>query len=241
MDPTWVFVVGTYRTGSTTQYLLTEAIVERTKSGIGIGYEKESKLVEFDKPENGRYVVAKVFKYLPETSAQGQKFLEEGRLKAVGTVRDPRDIIVSMRERSRDLGNVDWNFQKTVTRDFPIWLGQFLQWADLGKDLVLVTRFEDMIVALKKEVNRIAQHLSIKVSSDLAHHIAADFSLTAQIRRKKKFFGSKDPSKREHPMLPSIPGWKFGTSGVWKTWLSAVDVRLVTKHTAAYMKRWGYR
>ena len=241
MKPTWVFIVGTYRTGSTTQYLLTEAIVERTGSGIGIGYEKESKLVEFDKPKNGRYVVAKVFKFLPETSEQGKKFLGENRLRVVGTVRDPRDIIVSHRERSKDLGNTDWNFQETVTRDFAVWLGQFRQWANLGPELVLITRFEDMIVDLEKEVNRIAQHLNIKVSRALAYRIAADFSLPAQIRRKKKFFGSKDPSKREHPMLPSIPGWKFGTSGMWKTWLSPVDARLVTKHTAFYMKRWGYR
>lgn len=240
MKPTWVFIVGTYRTGSTTQYLLTEAIVERTKSGIGIGYEKESKLVEFDKVENGRYVVAKVFKFLPRTSAQGRKFLEENRLRAIGTVRDPRDIIVSHRERSKDLGNTEWSFQETVKRDFPKWLGQFKRWADLGPDLVLVTRFEDMIVDLKKEVNRIARHLGISVSSDLAYHIAAAFTLTAQMRRKKRFFAKKDPSKREHPMLPSIPGWKFGTFGMWKTWLSPVDARLVTKHTAAYMKRWGY-
>ena len=241
MKPTWVFIVGTYRTGSTTQYLLTEAIVERTKNGIGIGYEKESKLVEFDEVKDSRYVVAKVFKFLPETSAQGRKFLEENRLRAIGTVRDPRDIIVSHRERSKDLGNTDWNFQETVTRDFAVWLGQFKQWADLGPELVLVTHFEDMVVDLEKEVNRIAQHLSIKVSSDLAYHIAVDFSLPVQIRRKRRFFASKDPSKREHPMLPSIPGWKFGTFGMWKTWLSPTDARLVTKHTALYMNRWGYR
>jgi len=240
MKPTWVFIVGTYRTGSTTQYLLTEAIVERTKSGIGIGYEQESKLVEFDKPENGRYVVAKVFKYLPETSEQGRKFLKEGRLRVVGTTRDPRDLIVSHRERSKDLGNDDWDFRTTVTRDFPIWLGQFGQWADLGPKLALVTRFEDMILDLTKEVNRIAQHLNIEVSENLAHRIAADFSLPAQILRKRRFFAKKDPSKREHPMLPSIPGWKFGTFGVWRTWLSPADARLVEKHAAAYMKRWGY-
>ena len=241
MDPTWVFVVGTYRTGSTTQYLLTEAIVERTESGIGIGYEKESKLIEFDKPENGRYVVAKVFKFLPETSEQCKRFLKEGRLKVVGTTRDPRDIAVSMQERSRDLGNDNWDFRTTVTRDFPIWLGQFERWANLEPELVLVTRFEDMIVDLEKEITRIAQHLDIKVSEDLVYRIAADFTLPAQTLRKRRFFERKDRSKgREHPMLPSLPGVKFGTSGHWRTWLTSVEARLVQKHARAYMIRWSY-
>jgi len=243
MKPTWVFVVGAYRTGSTTQYLLTEAVVQRTKSGKGLGYEQEGKLTRFDEAKYGRYLVAKVFKYLPETSEQGQKFLEEKRLKGIGTTRDPRDIIVSMRERSRDLGNTEWSFDKTVTQDFPVWLGQFNRWADLGRDLVLVTRFEDMIVDLEREVYRIARHLSIPMVPRLAMPIACEFTLSAQKHRKARFFARKNKHKgaREHPMLPSIPSWRFGTAGHWPKWLSPAKVALVEEHARDYMKRWGYR
>ncbi len=241
VKPTWVFIVGTYRTGSTTQYLLTEAIVKRTGSGKGLGYEQECKLVRFDEAKYGRYLVAKVFKYLPETSEQGQMFLEEKRLKAIGTTRDPRDVIVSMRERSRDLGNTEWSFEKTVTRDFPVWLGQFNRWADLGKGLVLVTRFEDMIVDLEREVYRIARHLSILIVPRPAMQIASDFALSAQKHRKAQFLARKNKGTREHPMLPSIPGWKFGTAGHWPEWLAPAEVALVEEHAKDYMERWGYR
>lgn len=239
--PTWLFVVGSYRTGSTSQYLLAEALVQRTNSGIGIGYHTESKLVEYDKTEDARYIVCKVFIFLPETSEQGRRFLEGGRLKAIGTVRDPRDIIVSMRERSKDLHNVAWNFEQTVTQDFPIWLGQFDRWAQLGPQVTLVTRFEDMILDLEKEVRRIAQHLDIQVTQEVALQIARDFSLPAQIRRKQRFLARKNQVEgREHPVLPSIPGWKFGTAGHWKMWLLPAEALLVQKHAQDYMQRWGY-
>ena len=242
MKPIWIFVVGTYRTGSTTQYLLTEAIVERTLHGIGIGYENEAKLKKFDKDEHGRYVVAKVFKYLPETSEQGRKFLEEGRLKAVGTTRDPRDIVVSMRERSKDLGNADWSFQQTVTRDFPVWLDQFIKWTSLGRKLVLVTRFEDMILDLEREVRRIARHLAVGVSNELVREIASEFTLSAQKRRKERFLArkNKNDGAREHPMLPAIPGSRFGTTGHWRDWLTLAEEALVRRHARSYMARWKY-
>ena len=35
--PTWVFVAGPYRSGSTTQYQMTRNIVEETGNGLGVG------------------------------------------------------------------------------------------------------------------------------------------------------------------------------------------------------------
>jgi len=46
--PTWIFVAGPYRSGSTTQYEMARDIVEKTNTGIGIGYHNERRLKEFD-------------------------------------------------------------------------------------------------------------------------------------------------------------------------------------------------
>ena len=102
--PTWVFVAGPYRSGSTTQYRIVEDIIDETNNGKGIGYHTEKKLKEFDVEGNKPFVVCKVFEFLPESfrgeESYGKTLHDEGRVMSVVSVRDPRDIIVSMRKRA---------------------------------------------------------------------------------------------------------------------------------------------
>ena len=44
--PLWLFVAGTYRSASTTQYRIAADIVRDTGSGVAIGYHTESKLAD---------------------------------------------------------------------------------------------------------------------------------------------------------------------------------------------------
>lgn len=245
--PTWVFVAGTYRTASTTQYCIARDVVEMTERGLGIGYHTEAKLAEFDITKNGPFVVCKVFKFLPETSEHGARFLEEGRVKALCTVRDPRDIIVSMRTRAENAGkwkrpnngdsNDVWDFHKTATEDFPVWLGQLAQWIDLGPDVTLLSRFEEFTLNLFRETNRIADHLGISLPKGMAHKIASRYSIQEQRLRKRQ---KRDEGEREDPYLPSIPGIVFGSSGIWKSWLTPAESKLVEDHNTTFMKRFGY-
>ena len=240
--PTWVFVVGAYRTGSTTQFLLTEQVVQRTKQGMSIGYHNEKRLVEHDQHRDVPYVVCKVFIYLPETSVHGACFLHENRIKVIGTVRDPRDIMVSMRERSKALGNHEWSFEHVVTEELPKWLKQFNQWTDLGKELVHVAHFEDMITNLPREVQAIAKHLDVPIGAAQAGRIGRSLTAGAQKARKKRFMAlkSRNESSKEHPVLPSIPALKFATAGHWVDWLSADEAHLIEQYAGEYMERWGY-
>jgi len=231
MKATWVFVVGMYRTASTCQYLLTEDVVQETDSGIGIGYHTEAKLKDFDDYQ-GRYVVCKVFKYLPETSEWGQKFLQEGRIKAVGTVRDPRDIITSMMRRAGG----QWDFEKVVRTELPVWIRQFEKWVALGSR-TRVVRYEDMVVDLRREVERIAAFLDIELPEGMDVEIARRYTVEAQKRRAEQIRGT---GQREHPWLPSIPGIVFGTSGQWQEYLSPAQARLIEAVAEAYMRRWKY-
>jgi len=254
VKPTWVFVAGTYRTASTTQYLITRDIVEETKNGIGIGYHTEGKLVDRDGPRSGRYVVCKVFVFLPVTSPHGKRFLEEKRLKAVCTVRDPRDTMVSIYTNAIRLGVVrdvggrerkgDFNFVEHATIFFPEWLGRLTRWIDLGPEITYYSRFEDLTLNLFRETNQIARHLDIDLDEDLAHDIASRYTVQAQRARKRQLKAQRsrapDEAKAEDPWLPSIPAINFGTSGLYRTWLSGPEASLVVEHNEEFMKRFGY-
>lgn len=247
-NPFWIFVSGTYRTASTTQYCITRDIVEETNSGIGIGYHTEGRLEERDKStRKGHIVVCKVFKFLPETSKWGELFLSEHRLKALCTIRDPRDIIVSMKARALARHDDDFNLNKTVTEDFPIWLGQLEQWIDLGPEITLVTKYEEFITNLYKEAKRIAEFLGIDADDDLLKTIAKCYTVQAQVKAREDHRKAvqearkeKKDEPKEDPWLPSIPSIKFGTSGHWRTWLSTGEITVVNDICGKFMERFGY-
>jgi len=246
--PRWAFVCGTYRTASTTQYLMARDIVEQTNSGIGIGYHTEQRLEDFDKKtRKGHIVVCKVFKFLPQYSSWGELFLSEKRLKALCTIRDPRDIIVSMKARAMARNDASFNLNQTVTENFPIWLGQLEQWIDLGGDITLTTKYEDFIVNLYKEAKRIAEFLNIPAEDDLLKTIAKNYTVQAQIKAKADYREAVKQAKekgedppREDSWLPSIPSIKFGSSGQWHTWLSTGEITLVNETCKKFMERFGY-
>jgi hypothetical protein len=237
--PTWVFIAGPYRSGSTTQYQITRDIVEETKNGIGIGYHTEGKLKEFDAPGQ-RYVVCKVFEFLPDgyhdihdgerfKPSYGKAIHGEGRAMAVVSVRDPRDIIVSMRKRSGD----QFNFQRTATVDFPRWLGNAAKWADVG----YWSRFEDFTLDLPGEVRRIAAYLGIRVGGRHAEDIARRYTVGEQRKRGEEYNRPPEVEKRH---LPSVPGIVFGTSGHWRTWLNEAEWKMVYEANKEFFKRFGY-
>jgi hypothetical protein len=254
--PVWVFTAGTYRSGSTTQYRICRDIVERTGNGIGIGYHTEGKLKEHDKPKHP-FVVCKVFDFLPEgfhniheegkhMPSYGSKFFTEGRMKSVVTIRDPRDIIVSMRNReegrNRPGQKVAWDFETTVRENFPAWLEQLVKWIDLGPDITLVSKFELMTQNLNAEVRRIAQHLDIDLAHDMRGAIAKQYTVPALRRAKRQHQQRRkeDKGAREDPWLPGIPAINFGTSGMHETWLSGPERKLVEGVCEGFMKRFGY-
>lgn len=238
--PTWVFIVGPYRTGSTTQYLLAEKLLERTGRGRSIGYHTETRLEEEDHGEG--YVLCKVFIPVFETSPFGRKFLDESRLKAIGTVRDPRDIFVSMRERDNGKGidvGEEW-MKERIEERFPEWLGNLNKWADLGSEVTKIIKFEDMIRHLDRTVQKIGDHLDIEVPWGLAREIAEECTIPALREQKQQYRQEGHPEKREHPVLPSIPPVVFGTSGHWRTWITRDIAERLRESNKTFFERWGY-
>ena len=240
--PTWVFVAGPYRSGSTTQYRIARDIVEETRNGKGIGYHTEERLRTYDVPGGKKYVICKVFEFLPDGfkdgPSHGRKIYVDDRMKTTVTVRDPRDIIVSMRRRAKTYKQ-DYDFEQWAKQDFPVWLGNVEKWLDLGNGLVYMSRFEDFIHNLLAETRRIAEFLDIELEDKHAKDIAARFSIRAQQDAKEAYKKAK-PDAKEDKWLPSIPEIIFGTSGHYTTWLNRPEQRMIEEANADFMRRFGY-
>lgn len=242
--PTWVFVAGTYRSGSTTQYQMIRDIVEQTDNGIGIGYHTEAKLKDFDTHSN-KFVVCKVFEPLfigfRNEPSYAKRFFDEGRVLAVVTIRDPRDIIVSMKKRAegrkQNGQEKEWDFSETATTNFPIWLGWLEKWIDLGTEITLVSSFEEMTENLYREAKRIAEHLEIDITADHAGKIAKKYRISEIMKRQRKH---KISGEKQDLWLPQIPAIAFGTSRHYRTWLSQPEVKMVEIANHNFMKRFGY-
>lgn len=243
--PTWLFIAGTYRSGSTTQYRIVRDIVNKTGNGRACGYHTEPKLAEFDL-RTDRFIVCKVFKCLPLDGFKGRlslarTFYEERRLKALITVRNPLDIITSMMERHRrQLENPKDNaepfdFHHRATIDFPEWLGDLDKWADLPD--TYVARFEKFTADLEGEVNRIGRYLGIPLDPALSADIARRHTVDG-IREYKK--AMRDQGKREDPWLPAIPGILFGRPNVYQDHLTPAQIALMKEYNGQWMMRWGY-
>lgn len=224
--PTWVFVAGIYRSGSTTQYEMTRDIVQQTNNGIGIGYHTESKLKEYDQSDH-KYIVCKVFEPLfvgfNGEPSYAEEIFAEGRVIAIATMRNPLDVITSMKKR----GKSEWNFEETVTENFPVWFERLNNWFDWG---AMPTKYEQMIINLYRESKRIAQHLNIEADDDLLKSIAKNYTISAICKNKQKGKG----------MLPSRPGIVFGTAGIHKTWLSVPERKSVIDSVGWFMEKYNY-
>jgi hypothetical protein len=247
--PTWIFVAGTYRSASTTQYRITRDIVEWAGLGMGIGYHTETRLKEFDVPDSPHtYIVCKVFEFLPEgfkgnndtvQVSHGEIIHRQDRIRAVVTIRDPRDIIVSQRTRTENQGK-EFDFKKVATEKMPNWLAWVQKWIDLGPELCYWAKFEDFTLNLLTLTRKIAAHLDIDLPDEQAKEIAARYTIRAQKEKKREFKQNQAPEKREDPWLPSIPEVLFGTSGHSRTWLNGPERAMVYEANKEFFERFGY-
>lgn len=242
--PLWIFVAGPPRSGSSTQYEITRTIAEDTDSGIGIGYHTEEKLREYDNSKHDM-IICKVFAYLPEyyydthdnlkaKESYGKIIANEDRLKTVVTVRNPLDIVTSMKKRAGD----NWNMKETL-KDLPRWLNDAIKWIDLGPKITYYSRFEDYIKNLPTETLNIANHLGIELPDKGHHRIGNLFRIEKIQERKGKQHNPPPENERRH--LPSVPGIVFGTSGQWSTWLTHPEQKAVIEISKEFMERFGYK
>lgn len=228
--PIWIFEFGMYRTGSTSHYLLIEGIIEELGLGQGIGYHTDERLNTYER-YNGQFVVCKVFRPVCEESQTGKVIKQEGRVRAIGTIRDPRDIVASMKKRG-----VNFSWENTM-EEWPKWMGWFLKWCSYGPDVTRVAKYEDFTKDPVREALEIAKFLNIRLNLKQAQNVAQRATLEYQKELNEK---AKEENRSAHPWLPSIPGPAFGKSKNWPEVLTAQEKRDIEGKARHIIAKWRY-
>ncbi|MGK7939056.1 MAG: sulfotransferase domain-containing protein [Crocosphaera sp.] len=187
-----IICCGMMRSGSTLQYQLTVAILEKTGKGTGYGEIRHSNCQELlQKYSSTSMHVVKVhqFRHLKGVG----KAIAEQQAKGIYSYRDIRDVTVSLMKMRKA------NFEKLMfeTGEIKECIRDFYNWTNL--DNMLISRYEVMVNNLPQEVVKIAQHLNIDISQEDAQEIAAHYSIEQQKKRIKQWKNSKVNEKLYDP------------------------------------------
>jgi len=152
-----------------------------------------------------------------------------GRVKAYLTIRDPRDIMVSMMTLHNE------NFERTLnrgllSRDF----FQFWTWLDKVPDDCVVRRYEDIYQDLPFLVQDIAEVMGKELSEKRVEELAEKYSFE---RNKER---SDTTGNTRADML--FPGHlQTGETGMWKKALLPEQANRVAQLAGEdFLEEWGY-
>ena len=162
-----VVCCGMARSGGTKQYQLTVAVAKRYNLGIprefGIHYTPgENAVVKFEEFKEKYYVPVK-----------------QGRARAIGIYRDPRDVVTSLIEWRRRQG-------KPYTFESRLWHRVFDRWQNWEPLCSHVARYEDCHpFNWAAEVVEIGRVFGVDIGPDEAREIAATWNVRRNIERQE--------------------------------------------------------
>jgi predicted nucleic acid-binding Zn-ribbon protein len=234
----WVFCCGMVRSGSTLQFQLAAHLVER--AGLG-------KRVEWVEPEHFPELRRKYLDYsgrkVVKTHACTDEMLsefEKGNATGVYIYRDIRDVFVSNMSKTSKSFTELWD-----ERLLDFCLSTFQQWT--GLQGVLVSRYEDVIADLPKEVARIADHLGIAVDSQTCEEIASDYTVGKQLERISKLAATLAPESErasdavyDPESMLHVDHIFSGASGRWREVLLPAEVALIQRRASEWLLANGY-
>lgn len=167
-----------YRSASTLQFQITTRLVKDTFTGQAVGWidAKRFSTVQQDCADWDGFKVVKVHLC---TDSIASEFLQ-GNAIGIYTFRDLRDVYASyMKQRVKSF---DYLWQE---RFIDTCLESYERWTHLPN--VLISRYEEVIENLPREVQRIANHLGLDLSAEQCKTIAADYSIPNQQQRIQTF------------------------------------------------------
>jgi hypothetical protein len=234
----WVLCGGMKRSGSTLQYQIASEIVEVAGLGMRIGYvfprEFATRFQELDTESD--WVVAKSHEFIPELG----KLASQPSTKVVYVFRDMRDVVVSM------MADQNRHFWRLIMS------GHILDLMHHGElweswQCVLVTKYEDMISDLEREVGRISEFLGVDLSSAEVEDIALKYSIENQRKRISSFDFSTQGYRKPGTVTVVDPSTNLhanhirsGKHGRWKEELSPIEVFVVESIAREWLLAHGY-
>jgi hypothetical protein len=213
-----IICCGMMRSGSTLQYQLTVAILEKTGKGTGYGEIRNSNCQELlEKYSSTPMQVVKVhqFRHLKGV----KKAIADKQAKGIYSYRDIRDVTVSLMKMRKA------TFERLIfeTREITECIRDFYNWTNL--DEMLISRYEIMINNLPQEVFKIAEHLNIDISQEDTQEIADNYSIERQKKRIQKWKTSKSNDNLYDPKsLLHANHINSGQGNQWNQILTPIQV-----------------
>lgn len=165
----WIFCGGMIRSGSTLQYQVAGELIERSKLGRRMTYippEEHTRVLEFSPQGLSTF---KTHDLTDPVALQCQR----GGGVALYIYRDLRDVISSFQQKEHI--RLEGTALEVKTTEL---IRKDLAWRSLPR--VYVSRYEDVLLALATEVNRISEFLDIPCPALMAKQIAEDLCYARQ-------------------------------------------------------------
>ena len=210
----WIFCCGMQRSGSTLQFQITARLVE--ESGLG-------KRLEWVKCEHwpalrDQYADDEGWKVFKNHTCTDEMVSEFHRQNAVGVYvfRDLRDVFVSAMKKYSTPFELLWEsgFLEGCLQNFQ-------RWTNLPR--VLVSKYEELIMDLPGEVERVATHVGIRFERSKYEQIASQYTIGKQMERIEEakkgdslrqgfvngpYFDPRSNLHTDHINAGTIDGWK---------------------------------
>jgi hypothetical protein len=157
-------------------------------------------------------------------------YVSLGIVKATYIYRDPRDVVISGFEQGQRARRLD----KAETPAFANWdsikasvlllkrsLAKWDSWVQY--DQALIVRYEDLVTEPYSELQRLADFLSLDVSSEDVHKIVENY-------------------QREGSQVDRVPGLHFnkGVIGRFREVMGPKELDFCREHLGDYLKKMGY-
>jgi len=225
-----VICCGMMRSASTLQYQIVVELGQRLASVEPLGYilpEQFSEIVTKNRSRSG-FVVLKSHAFLEES----RELLRHNDALGIYAYRDIRDVIVSLMRMQ------GVSFNKLGTGILYVLLEQYVVWT--SQHNVLVSQYEGIVNDTTAEVLRIANHMQLSCTHDLAEEIAQKFSLEHQRRRQFRLKEDQEFDNDRDSLLHTNH-IHSGMSAQWMNELSSDEVGLVEHVFSEWLDQVGYQ
>lgn len=230
----WVFCCGLMRSGSTLQYQLASELVERSGRGQRVPWTPAGEVPSLVEAHAGsaEQLVVKVH----STTEEIRREFLEGRAVGLFIYRDMRDAVASaIVKDGRDIVDVA-TFVKTQLRNYQSWT--------LLPNM-LVSRYEDVILGLEREVQRIADHLGLELSPEELEAVASAHTIQRQRQRieaakEERRFTRLGRHKFDEVTLLHTNHISTGQAGRWRRVLKTYEVETVEELAGGWLSARGY-
>lgn len=224
----WIFLCGGYRTGSALYYNLVGDVIQKTNTGIKLGFKQPKRFDEiFERYDSRRkYVIFRSHRI----SSKMREAFKNGNAVGFRTIRDFRDVVVSYAHK------MDVSYDESIEQ-LHTHLKIFRSWSLYSP--IHVRKYEEFAFNIEDEIIRIANILNVHIKYDQVTEIAKARNITAT----KKYISEVDYTNNKFDTATSFHQNHINSGKInqWKEKLSDKQIARIEEITHTWMRRQGYQ